>query len=73
MFVDWQASVPPEALGSWWTEEQRIAAGIKLNTASSAEDLLQVYLSSLKDNSSCVRGFLFFIEKSAAFSAECGK
>ncbi|XP_010538181.1 PREDICTED: homeobox-DDT domain protein RLT1-like isoform X3 [Tarenaya hassleriana] len=42
LLVFLEASVPDEALESFWTEEQRENWGVELNASSSPEDLIQV-------------------------------
>lgn len=49
--IDWQASVPFEALKSAWTDGYRTSWGMKLYSSTTAEELLQV----------CVLGFYVLI------------
>ncbi|KAL5839479.1 hypothetical protein ACOSQ4_012087 [Xanthoceras sorbifolium] len=42
LFAIIEASVPPEAWESFWTEERRKTLGMKLNVSSSTEELLQI-------------------------------
>lgn len=42
LFLDWQASVPYDALQFSWTEDHRKTWALKLFNVSCTEDLLQV-------------------------------